>query len=351
MEMEIKRLIGSGPIPDNQMGETPTAPEINSGISGVSDAWENSTSQNNALQEMTQMPAVVAQQALSNSTEQIELLKLLEQNRFGQIGSPNIRTKSNAPLSPNLVNTNPTAQPANVKYPDAILNLAQVLHKSPAELVALFKKYGLDPANLPDPPNRQVAELFNDPAFDPTLTKMKSKLQSSYQDYKNEIAFQTSKANSINASNLASDKSVTDDLNTAPFEYLYNAKNGANTPEGQAWIQQREMVGDRVTKLLSAMYPGAAVKSNPSNGDWGNTSDPSSLPGFIEFNGQPFNAVPNSSSGEIRFGNEGAKVDYPDVQLVTWEYDSNGAGAVPIPDWMQQANYPTHAYDTPWNEV
>lgn len=347
--MEIKRLIGSGPIPENQISETPTAPEINSGISGVSDAWENSTSQNNTLQEMTQMPAVVAHQTLSKSTEQVELLKLLEQNRFGQIGLPNIRTKSNGPLSPNLVNTNPAI--ANVKYSDAVLNLAQVLHKSPAELDALFKKYGLDPANLPDPPNRQVAELFNDPAFDPTLNKMKSKLQSSYQDYKNEIAVQTSKANSINASNLASDKSVTDDLNTAPFEYLYNAKNGANTPEGQSWIQQREMVGDRVTKLLSTMYPGAVIKSNPSNGDWGNTSDPSSLPGFIEFNGQPFNAVPNSSSGEIRFGNEGAKVDYPDVQLVTWEHDSNGAGAVSIPDWMQQANYPTHAYDSPWNEV
>jgi len=249
------------------------------------------------------------------------------------------------------VDTNPTVQPTNGKYPDAILNLAQVLHKSPAELDALFKKYGLDPGNLPDPPNRQVAELFNDPAFDPTLNKMKSKLQSSYQSFKNEITDQTSKANSINASNVASDKTETDDLNTAPFEYLYNAKNGANTPEGQSWIQQREMVGDRVTKLLSAMYPGAVVKSNPSAGDWGNPSDPSTLPGFIEFNGQPFNAVPNSSTGEIRFDKEGAKVDYPPVQLVTWEYDSNGAGAVSIPDWMQQTNYPTHAYDTPWNQV
>lgn len=350
--MEIKRLIGSVPIPEiNEAAETPTAPERNSGISGVSDAWENPSSQNKILQEMTQTPASVGQQALSNSTEQIELMKLLEQNRYGQMGSPNIRTRSNGPLSPNLVITNPTAQATNVKYSDAILNLAQVLHKSPAELDALFKKYGLDPGNLPDPPNRQVSELFNDPAFDPTLNEMKSKLQSSYQSYKNEIAVQTTKANSINASNLASDKSVTDDLNTAPFEYLYNAKNGANTPEGQTWIQQREMVGDRVTKLLSAMYPGAVVNSNPSGGNWGNASGPSTLPGFIEFNGQPFNAVPNSSTGEIRFGNEGTKVDYPQVQLVTWEYDSNGAGAVSIPDWMQQTNYPTHAYDTPWNEV
>lgn len=312
--MEIKRTISSAPTSQiNETAETPATPErISHAISAIPDELESVDAQNILLLGANLMASPVDS------------------------------------ATPEIANLTPLA--GGVTYPPEILNLAQVTGKSPAELTALFNKYGLDPANLPVPPDRRVAELFNDPAFDSTLNDLKSQIPSTYENYKNEIDNQTAQANNINASNVASDSSVGDDLNTAPFEYLYNAKNGANTPEGQAWIQQREQTADRVAELLSAMYPGAEISSNPAAGSWGDIATSTTLPGFIEFNGQPFNAVPDSSTGEIQFGNQGTKVDYPEVQLVTWEYDANGAGATQIPDWMQQTNYPTHAYDNPWNQ-
>ena len=333
--MEIKKTIRSAPTPQiNETAERSITRQRNAaGIAAVPDEFENVGPQS-SLQEMTKNPTSPDRIVLSpTSAEQVELTKLLDQQRYGLL----------------TVNLKPSQ--TDTKYSAAILNLAQITQKSPAELTALFNKYRLDPANLPVPPDMRVAQLFNDPAFDSTLNDLKSKIPSMYQNYKNEIANETSKANSINASNISSDTSVIDDLNTAPFKYLYNAQNGANTPEGQAWLQQRGMVGDRVSKLLSTMYPGAVINSNPAAGNWGDNANPTTLPGMIEFNGQLLNAVPDSSTGTIHFGNEGAKIDYPPVQLVPWEYDAYGAGAVSVPDWMEQANYPTHAYDNPWNQI
>lgn len=235
-----------------------------------------------------------------------------------------------------------------MKYPPAIRNLVDMTGKSPDELVALFKKYGLDPRHMPEPPNGQVAALFNDPSFDSYLNSLKQQETDAYQNYKDEIAAQTAAANSINASNVASDTSVIDNLNTAPFHYLYNAYHGGEyTDEGKMWYQSRQAEADRAGSLLSAMYPGAAV--GPATGDPTYYNGK----GYIEFNGKMLNMIPASENGRIQFvekNKPGFSLDRPHVDLIPWQYDAEGDAEVSVPDWMTDAGYPTHAYDTPWWE-
>ncbi len=219
-----------------------------------------------------------------------------------------------------------------------LVKLSQVTGKSAAELEVLFKKYGLDPGNLPDPPNYQVAQLFNDPAFDSSLNNLKANVSSSYQNLQNQINYAKSEANSINNSNLASDTSVVDNLDTSSFKFLNDAYFH-HDPISLALSQGKTDLSYRSSTLLSAMYPG---------------KDVAYFGGGVKFGDKYINPCPDSSTGQIKFNNmipmtdvvmSSGEVNWPDVERVPWYYDSEGDAAVGPPYWMIAEGYPRAAYD------
>ena len=140
-----------------------------------------------------------------------------------------------------------------------LTKLSQLTGKSFAEIEALFQKHGLNPANLPNPPDAQVAALFNDPAFDSVLAGLKGEVASTHQNLVNQVKAAEAQCNAINQTNLSSDTSVFDNLNTTPFKFLHDASEGQDS-YSQAFRWARESLATRTGSLLSAMYPGEKIE-------------------------------------------------------------------------------------------
>lgn len=218
-------------------------------------------------------------------------------------------------------------------YSSSTSKLAQLTGKNPAEMIALLNNHGLDLGNLPNPPDSKIAALLNDPSFDSALNGLKAEVSSKYSDLKNEISKKAADANSINQSNLASDTSQVDNLDTTSFKYLYDAKNH-DDDKSKALNQAREQCADRIAAVLSALYPTASV--GPTR-----NSDSSEK---IVFNGQTMNPFQLGNTGAIELGKDSA-VDYPSVDLVSFQVDTEGDGATSIPKWMRDSGYPTKKRD------
>jgi hypothetical protein len=216
-------------------------------------------------------------------------------------------------------------------FSPAIQSLAQTTGKEPAELEALFKKHGLDPANLPTPPDSKVAALLNDPEFSESIGNLKQGVADAYKGLKSEIDTQTSNANNLNAANVSSDTSNLDNLDVSSFKFLQDATNHTDD-KSNALIDARKNLANETANILSAMY-GKTVTAS---------TDPTKA-GTISFDGTNLNVCTSSLSGDIQFGSKG--IDWPDVSRVTYQIDAEGDGQTPIPDWMSKAGYPTHAYD------
>jgi hypothetical protein len=81
---------------------------------------------------------------------------------------------------------------------------------------------------------------------------------------------------------------------------------------------------------LSALY-GKDVKAE---------EDPEKA-GMVSIDHTTLNVVGNSSSGDIKFG---GKVEWPHLEVVTFEVDNFGGAKTDVPSWMKAANYPIHVY-------
>jgi hypothetical protein len=316
--MEIKRNIGSSNIPipiDTEPREVPQQLPIQRGIGNTSDSFERASQQDpqSMINTTIRQPSDSVSTGLEAKANNLQ--QAFEQNFFLSTGIFQVPKKPKLEIGKDSL---------------VLIKLSQVTGKSPAELEALFKKYGLDPGNLPDPPNDQVAALFNDPAFDSSLNNLKANVSSSYQNLQNQINYAKSEANSINNSNLASDTSVVDNLDTSSFKFLNEAYYHYD-PYSQALKSGLDQLCERTSDLLGAMYPGKS-----SNDAYGG----------VKFGDKWLNICPNSASGQIKFQQVGnPEVDWPDVQRVPWYYDSEGDAAVNPPSWMVNQGYPRIAYD------
>jgi hypothetical protein len=341
--MEIRRTTQTSKIPfETETREVPQQPTTSRGVAETTDSFVTGTEQNplsvldTSVQQATDKQSPPAQFATDDSLQKQLQMGLNQANIF-QLPKPKLDF-------------------GDVSVP--LIRLSTVTGKSVEELKALFNKYGLDPNNLPKPPNSQVAALLNDPALDSTLTGLKANVASSYGELEDHINSAKSAANSINSSNIASDTSVYDNLDLSPFKFLNDAYHH-NDPYSKALGQARNQLGERTAGLLSAMYPGVEIKLFSSTGGGSPSSiedavlekwkeetggQQSSHEGAIQFGNTLLNPCTNSTTGQIQFSNSAA-VDWPYVQRIPWYYDHEGDAATNPPSWMVADGYPRVAYD------
>jgi hypothetical protein len=219
-------------------------------------------------------------------------------------------------------------------FAPTIQKLAQVTGKEPAELEKLFEKHGLDPKNLPNPPDAKVAELLNDPAFSDTISSLKSQVKDDYKALKDFIQTNTSNANSLNSANESSNTSQTDNLDYTSFQNLQDAfeKKDDNS---KRLIENSNKLANEVANVLSAMYD-TEVKAVGG-------ADPLKA-GMITFGGTEMNIIGSGATGEVGF-KTGSGLDWPQVDRVAYRYDGEGDGQTPPPGWMKTSSYPSSAYD------
>jgi hypothetical protein len=317
--MEIRRTTQTSKIPfETETREVPQQPTTSRGVAETTDSFVTCTEQNplsvldTSVQQATDKQSPPAQFVTDDSLQKQLQMGLNQANIF-QLPKPKLDFGD---------------------VPFSILSLSNVTGKSPAELQALFSKYSLDPNNLPKPPNSQVAALFNDPAFDSVLNGFRGEVATSHQNLINQVNSAEAQCNSINQSNVNSDTSVYDNVNTIPFKFMYDACAKQDS-YSQSFRWAREGMGQRTADLLSAMYPGEqiAVGSNPEK------------PGLIQFNGNTLNICPNSFNGKVQFTSN-TPVDWPQVNLVPFYVDDEGDGQTNVPTWMVAVHYPTFEYDS-----
>ncbi|MFO1463838.1 MAG: hypothetical protein U1F66_08660 [bacterium] len=215
-------------------------------------------------------------------------------------------------------------------FPPIFQKLEELTGKSPKELEDLFKKHGLDPKNLPNPPDAKVAELLNDKDFAANLNELKQTAKDDYGKLKEQIDKKIQECNSRNDA-ARQNTSVTND-NFQPFrdiEDIYEHKDDMS----KTVAADRKKVAEEAAKLLSAMY-GKEVTAV--------TDDAKA--GCISFDGTEMNVMQNTFSGDISFTTD-TKIDYPPVDRPTFWKDCEGDGTIACPQWMQDANYPHASYD------
>lgn len=215
-------------------------------------------------------------------------------------------------------------------FPPIFQKLEELTGKSPKELEDLFEKHGLDPKNLPNPPDAKIAELLNDKEFSSTLDSLKQTAKDDYGKLKEKIDAKIQECNNRNAAARAATSTTND--NFQPFrdiQDIYEHKDDLS----KTVISDRKKVAEETAKLLSAMYdkPVTAVSDDAKAG-------------CISFDGTELNVMQNTFSGDIAFSND-TKIDYPQFDRPVFAKDCEGDGTISAPQWMQDANYPHESYD------
>ena len=213
----------------------------------------------------------------------------------------------------------------NVAQP--LKDLSRATGQDPETVQELLKKHGLDLDHLPHPPDAKVAALLNDPDFSERLTTLKESVGGASQALKDEIAKQTKTAKDQNdQAQKSNQKRSSDD---SAYRFLYDA-HFHQDEKSQGLIEARKQLAAETASYLSALY-GKEVK----------VEDTPEKAGMVSIGGATLNVLSNSSTGEIQFG---AKIDWPNVEIVTFEVDNFGGSKTDIPPWMKEANYPMHIY-------
>jgi len=221
-------------------------------------------------------------------------------------------------------------------FPKATRDLAKLVGKDASELQALLLKYGLDPEHLPNPPDDKVAAFLEDPEFSDKFTSLKEGVATANKDLSDEIAKQTKIANDLNAETLK-DKDKERSSDVSSYEFLYKAYFH-HDDKSTALISARQQVAKEAASYLSALY-GKEVKVE---------MDPKKA-GAVSFEGQSLNVIGSAnqdgSAISIKFSSN-CNIDWPKVELVSFGVDNYGDGKTQIPQWMKDAHYPMHLYDT-----
>lgn len=214
-------------------------------------------------------------------------------------------------------------------FPPNLQKLAEVTGKTPGELEDLFKKYGIDPKNIPNPPNEAVASLLNDPSFSSTLPDLKTKVSEAEKEIVK--AAETAKADCATENNNRAAGTSSAAINDAPFKRLLDLKNGTHDVS-KGLIEARKNLATEVASILSAMY-GTEIKA----------STDSAKAGCVSFNGD-LNVVSDSTTGSIGFSND-TKIDWPPIELVAYGTDNEGNNTFAAPQWVKDAGFPVYSYD------
>ncbi|MFO1518651.1 MAG: hypothetical protein U1F57_03145 [bacterium] len=207
---------------------------------------------------------------------------------------------------------------ANTK-PSTVKKMEETTGLSHEEIVDLFKKYDLDPANLPQPPNAQVAALLNDPAFE-NLTQMRDEVKSASAKFDEATGKLKDECEKYN------DKAKSDDpeKEVCPsFKKLYDETQGKG-PAGKALMNARSQLAGETAKILTVLY-GTKATADDNN------------PGVVTM-GQSSSNVVNNSTGQIQFSKEPG---WPQTELPKAVIPHG----VDKPSWMNEAKYPTEDDD------
>jgi len=216
-------------------------------------------------------------------------------------------------------------------YGPVINRVAQATGNDPAQVEELFEKHGIDPKNLPSPPNGKIADLLNDSDFSGSLNSLMGEAKEKYKSLKDEIKTQVSNANLENEKNQASDTSQRDSVDQSSFKFLYNA-NFHRDDFSEALINTRLKAAEETASLLSALY-GEEVSAS---------TDPEKA-GIISFKGSELNILSKGGISEISFSQ--TEPEWPPVEMVEIFIDNEADGKTDLIDWMKEAHYPYYNYD------
>lgn len=219
-------------------------------------------------------------------------------------------------------------------YPAAVTRLAQKLEMEPSRVSELMKKHGLDPENLPSPPDAKMAAFLSDSEINVNIGSLQFEIESSSRVLKEEITKQTRLANEMNNTNINSDTSKADNSDVSSYKFLYDASLHKDEKSLQL-IEARKNLAGQMADLLGAIY-GKTVKA---------CQEPEKA-GMIQFDGTTLNTLSNGASPNIQFSSS-TPIEWPSVQLVTFEVDAEGDGQTSTPQWMLDGHYPLHAYESP----
>lgn len=219
-------------------------------------------------------------------------------------------------------------------YPATVTRLAKKLEMEPSRILELMKKHGLDPEHLPTPPDAKMAAFISDSEINENIESLKTEIEFGTRELREEITRQSRLANEMNNANIHSDTSKADNSDVSSYKFLYDASLHKDEKSLQI-IAARKNLASKSADLLSAIY-GKEVKA---------CQEPEKA-GMIQFEGATLNMLSNSSSPTIQFSNN-TTIEWPSVQLVTFEIDAEGDGQTRIPQWMLEGHYPLHAYESP----
>jgi len=216
-------------------------------------------------------------------------------------------------------------------YSGSLRHLSADTGIDPADLEAVFKKYGLNEDKLPTPPDSRVAALLNDEIFSDKLGSLKANVATAEKDLKDEIVNQTNTATQLN-DQAKLDKKKERNSDDSSYRYLYDAYFHQDD-KSKAVVDARQQLATGVSQVLSSLY-GKPVKPDESVDH----------AGCVVLGGASINVMSDSTSGKFKFG-KSTDIDWPLVKPVTFGVDNFGEGKTTIPQWMKDSGYPIAVYD------
>ena len=184
-------------------------------------------------------------------------------------------------------------------YPTSVRNLSKATGVDPSELESLFKKYGISGDKLPSPSDDKMAALLNDEVFADTLGSLNQGVAGAAKALEEEITQQTKTATELNDEAKKNNK-IERSSDDSSYKFLYDA-HFHQDDKSKALIEAHKQLTAEKTRVLTAIY-GKKINVDEA-------------------------------------------FDLPEVELVPFEVDLQGAGKTNIPDWMKQAHYPMQSYD------
>jgi hypothetical protein len=174
-----------------------------------------------------------------------------------------------------------------------------------------------------------VAALLNDPDFT-DLGMLKENVAGATKALNDEIGKLLKTAKDLN-DKAQSDSKQARSSDDSSYRFLYDA-HFHQDEKSQALLDARKQLASQTARYLSALYGKVVTPEEKPE-----------MAGMVSFDDKVLNVVANSATGEVQFGSK-AVIDWPKVEVVTFEVDNFGGSKTNIPQWMKDANYPIHVY-------